>query len=477
MLSHDLRSAVSDIVGGVQLMEHETLSEVNKIQLARIAAAANMVLRLLNVVKRKSPPQGIHGAGPLFVAPLLQEIDQRWQGRAADVGVELRVNSMVSEQCCLDCTPLDLERILSNLLDNAVKFSPKGGEVTLDVQEASGFLQLRISDQGPGFSAAAREKLFSFEGRPESSIVPGSGLGLYIVYKITKQLQGEVWVPALNAGGCVTVMLPTRNTDVPLDALEQPEFVTPQLQGKKVLLAEDNKTNQLVAGHMLEILGAEVTLAQDGQEAWDILCEQAFDLALVDIEMPRKSGVDLIREIRASNLPFARMPLVALTAYFLSDHQSRIMAAGANGVIAKPLTDIQALGTAINGFCGFDGPADKTNCPVDSEIYTNLERTMGPAAFGGLVDKLLIDLSGAQTTIEKAFADKDPSQLRNTSHILISLAGAVGALELLKAAQSLNTAMQCAESVDLTSSEWSILPLLRELIEYLETVRNEINGG
>lgn len=477
LLSHDLRSAVSDIVGGALLVEQESLSPNNKIQIARISAAADMILRLLDAIKGGEDALETPFVRPVFVALFLGEIERRWLGRVADLAIELRFNIAVPSDCCLTCVPLDLERILSNLLDNAVKFSPKGGKIILDAQEENGFLRLQVKDQGPGFSAAARELLFSYEGRPEHSVAPGSGLGLYIVRQLTRQFQGEVEVGAPDVGACVTVLLPLKQSGVVAEHPAGPDMSAAQLQGLRVLLAEDNKTNQMVARHMLELLGAEVSLAEDGIMAWEILCKQKFDVVLLDIEMPRKSGIELIRDIRTSDRPFCDMPLVALTAYFLADHQTRIMEAGANGVIAKPLTDIDALGAAINGFCVGGAAIDKTISPVDAGTYNNLKETMGQTAFAGLVDKLLIDLQGVQTRLKRAFVGHDQAQLRSASHVLISLAGAVGALELLKAAQSLNTAMHSVESVDLASCERPILLLLDELIAYLESVRNEIDGG
>ncbi len=481
LLSHDLRSAVSDILGGVTLLEQDSLSDANKAQIVRISAAANMVLRLLDAVKSGSSAldnaPAAMAAGPLAVVPFLQAVEQRWQGRLAGLAIDLQFRIDLTPECRVDCTSLDLERILSNLLDNAVKFSPKDGTITLEAREEAGNLRLHVCDQGAGFSASAREMLFSYEGRPENSEVPGSGLGLYIVWQIVQRLQGDVQVAFPDVGASITVILPLYRADTAGQSVPEPEPAGGKLQGMRVLLAEDNKTNQLVASQMLHVLGAEVSIAEDGIQAWEMLCRQEFDLALVDIEMPRKSGLELIRDIRGSEKAFSNMPLVALTAYFLADHQNRIMQAGANGVIAKPLTDIDALGVAINGFCRNGSGVAKAKKPVDQDTYNSLKKTMGETAFGGLVDKLLIDLQGVETRLEKAFQEQDRANLRSASHILISLAGAVGALELLKAAQSLNTAVHGVESDDLTSSGWLVLPLLRELIEYLETVHKEINGG
>ncbi len=122
------------------------------------------------------------------------------------------------------------------------------------------------------------------------------------------------------------------------------------LAGMNVLLAEDNPTNQMVAMQMLESLGAEVTLAVDGAEALGILGEKSFDVALIDIEMPRISGIDLIRRVRAEAGPVANMPMIALTAYVMREQRTAIEHAGADGIIAKPILSIEKFGDDIVGF-------------------------------------------------------------------------------------------------------------------------------
>ena len=111
-----------------------------------------------------------------------------------------------------------------------------------------------------------------------------------------------------------------------------------------VLLAEDNPTNQMVATQMLRALDAEVTVASDGIEALERFEAGEFDLVVVDIEMPRLSGLDVIRAIRARGDARAGVPIVALTAYAMREHRERIAEAGANGLISKPITSIEALG-------------------------------------------------------------------------------------------------------------------------------------
>lgn len=120
-----------------------------------------------------------------------------------------------------------------------------------------------------------------------------------------------------------------------------------RLQGMSVLLAEDNVTNQLVATQMLGNLGATVDVASDGAIALERLAQNSYDILLVDIEMPRVSGLDVIRSVRSSAGELANAPVIALTAYAMQEHREKIRKAGADGLIPKPIISIEQFGADI----------------------------------------------------------------------------------------------------------------------------------
>lgn len=224
-----------------------------------------------------------------------------------------------------------------------------------------------------------------------------------------------------------------------------------KLAGVRLLLAEDNPTNQLVATQMLESLGATVTLARDGAEALDILGgTRDFDAVLVDIEMPRVSGIDVMRRIRASSGERARMPVIALTAYVMREHREAIEAAGADGIIAKPILSIEELGEnirrvmlrrrgATSGAAGH-APDDASRPMIDESIYDGLARAIGPDAMSELLGKVDADLRSAQVRLSSGLGTGDMAEVRSASHILVSVAGAIGATLVQAGAQALNRA-------------------------------------
>lgn len=235
-----------------------------------------------------------------------------------------------------------------------------------------------------------------------------------------------------------------------------------ELSGLNILLAEDNPTNQLVAVQMLESLGATVTLAVDGAEALEILEDKLFDVALIDIEMPRVSGIELMQRLRDEDGPVADMPMIALTAYVMREHRAAIHEAGADGIIAKPILSIERFGEEILEFMRdrmvSNAAAGKTAAPeqvaaaqgevgdaggeagIDHEIFERLCASFDDATLIELIGKIRSDVADAADRIEAAMPDENVMELRAATHILISVAGAIGAIRLQSLAQCLNSA-------------------------------------
>lgn len=229
------------------------------------------------------------------------------------------------------------------------------------------------------------------------------------------------------------------------------------LSGLRVLLAEDNATNQLVATQMLESLGATVSVAADGVEALEMVEAEPFDVLLVDIEMPRMNGIELIRRLRGSEGAVAALPMIALTAYVMREHVAAIDDSGADGVIAKPILSVEQFGDKIGQFMaqraalgrGADNlaapsataaSAEAEGAVIDRTVYDGLAGLVGPAAMADLLGKVDTDLQSAAQRLEKAGDGPDLDEARAVSHILISVAGTIGAVKAQELAQAINRA-------------------------------------
>ncbi|WP_420395254.1 ATP-binding protein [Nioella sp.] len=440
LYGHDIRAAVSDIIGGLRLMDVDRLPPDAQTQIERVRVAGETLAELVDgAMMLTSGRDGQATAASFDFRNFLAGIDLRWSGRAREQGLTFRVeiDRHVTERVTV--ARIKLDRILGNLIANALKFTD-AGQVVLSVWQHEGDMNFRVRDQGRGFSDTALERLFTAGGRPEGQDRPGSGLGLHISKGLADGLGGTLRVENLPEGGAdVTLTLPRATWECRDHAANMPD-----LSDLRILVAEDNETNQLLVRQMLDAMDARMILARDGQETLDLLAREPVDIALIDIEMPKLSGIEVMQRLRAT--PGFDTPLVALTAYVMRENREAIYAAGADGVIAKPIRSVTAFGQAIRRHVDRRSPAEAPppvtvpNGTLDRNRFEAILQAAGPSGRSELLDHLLQDLRSVQDALQQAVQVNDTATTRAQSHILISLAGAIGADRLQNIAEALNAA-------------------------------------
>jgi two-component system aerobic respiration control sensor histidine kinase ArcB len=254
------------------------------------------------------------------------------------------------------------------------------------------------------------------------------------------------------------------------------------LSGLRVLLAEDNPINQLVAAQMLESLGASVVLAEDGAEALEIVGRETFDVMLIDIEMPRVNGIEVLRTVRGYSGSIAAMPMIALTAYVMREHRAAIDAAGADGVIAKPILSIEKFGADIRRYmlrrggaasAVRDHPEAANETPqsvIDRTIYDALAEAIGPASMAELLEKVKPDIQSARDRLVRARDPLDLGEIRSVTHILISVAGAIGAVRVQELAKRINAAGHRDDAIAVEHDLQGLLGEIDRLFDYVLTL-------
>ena len=476
MLAHDIRSALQGVVGGVAVMEHLTSDPTLREQIDRVSAAA---LSLSGFVQRVlDDSRDGNGATPkdgLVVADFANALRRRWLGEAREkgLGFELEVDPGLPER--LDISRFGLNRVLGNLIANAIGHTDTGSVRVTFGRGADGSASFSVSDEGSGLPEAEIERVFRGEELPSLDPDALHGLGLHVVRRVSESIGGRIDFGTSARGGVEAVVRfpATGRMDVfPPPAPVAPASAAPpetkpgrasegprvDLKGARILLAEDNPTNQMVANQMLRALNAKVTITSDGVEAMEAFEVAEFDLVVVDIEMPRMSGLDVIRAIRGRTDGREGTPIVALTAYALREHRERISAAGADGLISKPITSIDALGRALASYVTVSatmsgipgGPAlqmDDAEQPViDMTVYDALCEAIGGEMMDELLEKVVGDLDAAGADLSRALEPLDTGSIRSASHILISVAGAIGATRLQNRARELNSAAHAGAS-------------------------------
>lgn len=477
LLGHDLRAAVSDIIGGLRLIDQEGTDPETRLQLERVRTASETLARLL-----EEAMSAIFGEDAVVVPQqsnvqlprFLYDVEMRWSGRASEKGLALDFHRDIDLPQVLTVDRVALDRILSNILSNAIKYTDRG-TIRLDVGRWSdGALRFTVTDQGPGFSPEALERLFQYRGRPDGTGKPGHGLGMHITKHLSELLGATISVENAAEGGArVTLELPASVLSNTVRA-DVPDL--PDLSRTKVLVAEDSATNQLLIGQMLASMGAEYEVAADGVQALNWLEREDFDLALIDIEMPRLGGIDVIRTVRANGRLHTRMPIVAITAYVLRANRDAIYAAGADAILAKPLGSIEAFGAAIGNVLrrAALGPEEtgadccKEFAEFRRESFDRLLDVAGPDASRELLLRLCTDLRNTERGLVAGLAEGDLAAIRSETHVLIALAGAVGAERLSKLAQTLNAVAHRREGGDLTALGEQCLAQLDRLIHFVD---------
>jgi len=254
--------------------------------------------------------------------------------------------------------PFRLDQMLSNLISNAVKFTTAGevrvSAAPVDLEKNDLGVRIEVSDTGAGIPAEKLETIFEAFNQGDASTTRrygGTGLGLTIVSRLVDLMGGAIEVQSsVGKGSTFRLTIPFRASlekmaSSPLNGIGQP--IQTSLTGH-ILLVDDNRVNLMVARRMLVHLGHECVVAGDGREAIGVFEDQAFDLILMDIQMPEMNGFQTtmaIREIERES-ERAPTPIVALTAHTMKGDRERCLAAGMSGFLAKPIT-LQALAQTI----------------------------------------------------------------------------------------------------------------------------------
>ncbi|USQ95927.1 PAS domain-containing sensor histidine kinase [Caulobacter sp. RL271] len=343
-MSHEIRTPMNGVLGVMHVLKRELPPGDSADLLGEALAAGQMLSTLLDdVIDISRIEAGRLDLNREAVDPrdLVRGVARLLAGQATHKGLRLELD-LADDLGWIETDPTRVRQALFNLIGNAVKFTLKGS-VTVRLRRAPGGgkprLVFDVVDTGVGVPLEAHDKLFERFQQADASTTRrfgGSGLGLAITRKLAQMLGGEVsFTSTPGEGSTFTLTIAAPPAAAP-DAA--PAHAEDLLDGLKVLVVEDNPTNQLVARRILEQLGAAVSVADDGASGVDAARDGAFDLILMDVQMPGMDGLEAARRIRALPGPAARAPIIALTANVMAHQRASYRAAGMDGVAAKPIS-------------------------------------------------------------------------------------------------------------------------------------------
>ncbi|TAA45870.1 PAS domain-containing sensor histidine kinase [Corallincola spongiicola] len=353
MMQHELMTPINGIVGGLELLSNEPMTPSQKEHLAMTSQSSALLESLLRDLLTLSQVRGdlnesmalpaSNSASIHTVTALTTHALELWRSQATSKGLKL--------DCVVATTLANLSlvqgdliaQVLFHLLGNAVKFSDSG-TIRLEVSADDSHITFAILDQGPGFDENESSQLFGlFEQRDNSQTRThqGSGLGLTLSQRIVESMAGTIGIESKQKAQPWSAKV---WFSLPLVSVPEDNYI-PELdtanQSLQVLVAEDSKSNQMVMKLMLQQLGHDVSLVDNGAEAVQAVSSSQFDLVLMDLRMPVMDGLEASRRIRELATPMCDVPIFALTANSGLKEAQQFAAIGVNKVLVKPLRSEQ----------------------------------------------------------------------------------------------------------------------------------------
>ena len=358
-MSHELRTPLNSILGMNEALQDQVFGVVNERQtkaLQTVEGSATHLLALINDILDVSKIESGQVTLDLTATGITSLCESslvfiKQQAHSKRIQVISHIPQYLP-QLMLD--ERRIRQVLINLLNNAVKFTPEGGKITLDVtrildkDEKTSFLSFAVIDTGIGISAANISKLFQPFIQIDSALnrqYVGTGLGLALVKRIAELHGGQVKLTSeLGVGSRFTVELPFNIAEPDLESTSQGELGTDDSQqvndenaiSPLILLADDNKANIITFSSYLEAKGYTMLIANNGQEVIDLAKSHQPALILIDIQMPVLDGLEAMKQMRLDPT-LVNTPIVALTALAMAGDREKCLEAGANEYLTKPI--------------------------------------------------------------------------------------------------------------------------------------------
>lgn len=438
---HDLRAALAEMRSSLHLITALDLPDHLRGPLSRCRAVGDDLSRLID----QSVLVCLGQASPVTTLPVevdtaafLAALRLRWSDHSRETGHSFHLIEAGDLPVRFRADRAALERILANLIANALTHSDPGPVTVTFKVSGDDLLLIAVEDKGPGFPAthlAAIQRDFSL---PPEARRPGSGFGLQSVKLLVEAMGGRcIARNKVNGGAEVSLCLPLARQD-PAEALPPSLAPPPDLTGTRLLYADDSASSRELVTALARQIGASIQTLPDGRAAMQALRNDPLpDVLILDVEMPRATGLEVLHWLQAAGGAHAALPVLALTSHIGAGTVNTLRQAGASVVLTKPVLCPLELGRALLRAQGHD-EGQTASPPLEVPTLSHLRQLAGPEAAKELFDRLHEDLATIRAGLSRAAATRELDEIRAHSHVLIALAGTAGAMALHEAAVMLN---------------------------------------
>jgi signal transduction histidine kinase/CheY-like chemotaxis protein/PAS domain-containing protein len=497
-MSHEIRTPISGILGMAEMMVTTGLTETQREHMDMIRDASNSLLNIVNDILDISKIE----AGRMELKPEDFTFRSALETSVRSFGPQAELNGLVFRYTVAEDVPARLNgdpdrlgQVLWNLIGNALKFTPRGlVELSVELSRIEGgraCLQFKVRDTGVGIPEDKLDAVFDSFTQADSSLRKkhqGTGLGLTISRQLVNMMGGEIGVESVVGQGSTfffTAWFGLAEEPGPEAAPVRPR--TPRTLHLNILLADDNPMNRKYLQHFLTMFGHTVTTAENGVEALEILRGKgrAVDVVLMDVQMPEMSGLEATRAIRESDgrLYDRKIPIIALTAYAMKGDRERMLEAGMDDYVSKPV-DMHKLSEAIvrctadrearkDAICrpapAQPEPAAEEKIEVTLDVDSLCKRFEGNMdLYKDILDLFLLEAKVKREDLNRGLDAMDAKSVAAALHSITNISSHVLAMDVVSRSRSLEKRCYCGEMDEVKEGVKDLLPRFDALVRAVE---------